>query len=47
MKDADPKIDGNLTGSIRVGKRADIVLIDDDFNVGATFLQGRQVRADG
>jgi N-acetylglucosamine-6-phosphate deacetylase len=47
MKDADPKIDGKLTGSIRVGKRADIVLIDDDFNVGATFLQGRQVRTDG
>jgi N-acetylglucosamine-6-phosphate deacetylase len=85
MRDEDPKIDGNLTGSavtmnvalrrlaeyakipaheairwgsinpattlgidretgsIRVGKLADVVLIDDDFNVRATFLQGRQV----
>jgi len=89
MRDEDPKIDGNLTGSavtmnvalrrlaeyakipaheairwgsinpattlgidretgsIRVGKLADVVLIDDDFNVRATFLQGRQVYTAG
>ena len=31
------------TGSIAVGKWADIVLMDEDFNVQRTFLQGRTV----
>ncbi len=35
-------IDGE-TGSIRVGKAADIVLMDDDFNVKTTLLKGRTV----
>ena len=35
-------IDGD-TGSIRIGKFADIVLMDDDFNVKMTLLKGRPV----
>jgi N-acetylglucosamine-6-phosphate deacetylase len=35
-------IDGE-TGSIRIGKYADIVLMDDDFNIKMTFLKGRPV----
>jgi len=31
------------TGSIRIGKFADITLIDEDFNVRMTFLKGRPV----
>ena len=31
------------TGSIRVGKTADIVLMDDNFNVKKTLLKGRTV----
>jgi N-acetylglucosamine-6-phosphate deacetylase len=33
------------TGSIRVGKRADLLLMDDDFGVRMTFLGGRKVYA--
>ena len=31
------------TGSIRVGKYADLTIIDDDFNVKMTFLKGRMI----
>jgi N-acetylglucosamine-6-phosphate deacetylase len=31
------------TGSIRVGKMADLVVMDDDFAVRMTFLQGRRI----
>jgi len=31
------------TGSIRVGKYADLTIIDDDFNVKTTFLRGRMI----
>jgi len=31
------------TGSIRVGKYADLTIIDDDFNVKMTFLRGRMI----
>ena len=31
------------TGSIKIGKYADITLIDEEFNVKKTFLQGRRV----
>jgi len=31
------------TGSIRVGKYADLTIIDDDFNVKTTFLKGRMI----
>jgi N-acetylglucosamine-6-phosphate deacetylase len=31
------------TGSIRVGKRADLVIMDDQFGVRMTFLQGRRI----
>jgi N-acetylglucosamine-6-phosphate deacetylase len=39
-------IDGE-TGSIRVGKYADIVLMDDDFNIKTTLLKGRTVFESG
>ena len=31
------------TGSIRTGKFADLVLMDDDFQITGTFLMGRQI----
>ncbi len=37
------KMDGEI-GSIAVGKRADLVVLDDDFNVKNVFLNGKLVR---
>ena len=31
------------TGSIRIGKSADIVLMDDDFQITSTFLKGKRI----
>ena len=31
------------TGSIRVGKSADLVLMDDDFKIKSTFLKGKRI----
>ena len=31
------------TGSIRVGKSADLVLMDDDFQIKSTFLKGKRI----
>ena len=31
-------------GSLEVGKAADIILFDDDFNIKKTFISGREAR---
>lgn len=43
MIDDDPRVNGNLAGSISVGKLTDIALMDDECRVAATFVKGRQV----